>query len=807
MRQFDTQGRGGFVTKQGLAEGGSERARCFDQARERPIDRRRRTSRAGRPSFKEPPCRSKTHIKHQDATIQMIRGVLLCARRHQARGSGSGSSRPVLSMHFCASPPPADRPPPTFEALGIHPALIARLPPGVRAPTPDQCAAARVLLARPDNEASAAFAADAADAAPADCHRATALAGPTGSGKTLAWMLPAVTRWLRGRESGGGGGGGAVLVVAPSQELAAQVARVGRRLLLLPQEGPPGGRGAGGGGGGKRGATAASSSSSLSSSSTAAGSVQLLIGGASASRQRAALAELGADDTRPLSREGEGGAKREARARRRQAGRRLARERRRADRPPPAPLALVAGTPARLARLLADGSLDGRMFGALVLEEADQLASGLAAAAASGAAAAAAAAAAASGARREGGPFPAEAGGSDDEADESFGINPKGYAAALAAVCAAVPPRVRAGAVLVSATLRRPGALAALLPLLSPSPPSPPSHPQQQQQQHYATPVFIPDAAAAAESLAAAVPPAKRRPSPPPPPPSAARGALRPASGTRHVLVLAPPQHRAAAARAALRAVGARAALVFASERGGQRLEDTAAKLRSAGGGGGGGGGHGGGGGGGVWVLHGGLPAAQRKAQLDGFARAAAAAGTPSGGGRGGGGGRGRRRQEQRQEAQDGSKVDGDGDGDDDDDDDDDDTDDGDDDNPEKEWRRPDPAPLFADDARAAEPPPARRRQASPAAPARLAALVASDLAARGLDLPGLDAVVSLEPPCTAAAYAHRAGRVGRLGAGPGGGGGGGASFVLTVATAGEAPLVRRLCASLGVELLEAPRR
>lgn len=47
----------------------------------------------------------------------------------------------------------------------------------------------------------------------------------------------------------------------------------------------------------------------------------------------------------------------------------------------------------------------------------------------------------------------------------------------------------------------------------------------------------------------------------------------------------------------------------------------------------------------------------------------------------------------------------------------------------------------------------------------RARVLLVSDVAARGLDLPGVDAVVNLELPSDAAHYAHRAGRAGRAGA------------------------------------------
>ena len=42
--------------------------------------------------------------------------------------------------------------------------------------------------------------------------------------------------------------------------------------------------------------------------------------------------------------------------------------------------------------------------------------------------------------------------------------------------------------------------------------------------------------------------------------------------------------------------------------------------------------------------------------------------------------------------------------------------------------------------------------------------LVATDVAARGLDLPGVELVVHADPPKDADAYAHRAGRAGRPG-------------------------------------------
>lgn len=46
----------------------------------------------------------------------------------------------------------------------------------------------------------------------------------------------------------------------------------------------------------------------------------------------------------------------------------------------------------------------------------------------------------------------------------------------------------------------------------------------------------------------------------------------------------------------------------------------------------------------------------------------------------------------------------------------------------------------------------------------KLRALLVTDLAARGLDVPECDAVFNLELPTDGTHYAHRAGRTGRLG-------------------------------------------
>ncbi|KAG2437060.1 hypothetical protein HYH02_011320 [Chlamydomonas schloesseri] len=71
-------------------------------------------------------------------------------------------------------------------------------------------------------------------------------------------------------------------------------------------------------------------------------------------------------------------------------------------------------------------------------------------------------------------------------------------------------------------------------------------------------------------------------------------------------------------------------------------------------------------------------------------------------------------------------------------------------------------------------------------------ALVATDLAARGLDLPDCDAVINLGLPADALAYAHRAGRAGRAGA-PG--------VVASVVSRSELKALEAVAARLGVVL------
>lgn len=76
----------------------------------------------------------------------------------------------------------------------------------------------------------------------------------------------------------------------------------------------------------------------------------------------------------------------------------------------------------------------------------------------------------------------------------------------------------------------------------------------------------------------------------------------------------------------------------------------------------------------------------------------------------------------------------------------------------------------------------------------RLSVLIATDVAARGLDIEGLSLIVNFEAPDNADRYVHRAGRTGRMGSG---------GTVITLATRGEKPLVERMAAKLGLTVRE----
>lgn len=74
-------------------------------------------------------------------------------------------------------------------------------------------------------------------------------------------------------------------------------------------------------------------------------------------------------------------------------------------------------------------------------------------------------------------------------------------------------------------------------------------------------------------------------------------------------------------------------------------------------------------------------------------------------------------------------------------------------------------------------------------------ALLVSDLAARGIDVPEIDAVFNLELPTDATHYVHRAGRTGRMGA---------EGFVLTICELREAHVMPKIAKALGVAIRAA---
>eukprot|EP00877_Chromochloris_zofingiensis_P005960 jgi/Chrzof1/1617/Cz10g14220.t1 len=71
--------------------------------------------------------------------------------------------------------------------------------------------------------------------------------------------------------------------------------------------------------------------------------------------------------------------------------------------------------------------------------------------------------------------------------------------------------------------------------------------------------------------------------------------------------------------------------------------------------------------------------------------------------------------------------------------------------------------------------------------------LIVNDVAARGLDLPDLDAVINLELPSNAAHYAHRAGRTARMGA---------AGMVVSIITHKERFVMDRMALRLGCPIM-----
>jgi ATP-dependent RNA helicase DeaD len=78
----------------------------------------------------------------------------------------------------------------------------------------------------------------------------------------------------------------------------------------------------------------------------------------------------------------------------------------------------------------------------------------------------------------------------------------------------------------------------------------------------------------------------------------------------------------------------------------------------------------------------------------------------------------------------------------------------------------------------------------------KLRFLVATDVAARGIDLPELSHVVQYEPPEDPEAYIHRAGRTGRAG---------GSGTAITLVNAAERPILLRIGRRFNINLQELP--
>jgi ATP-dependent RNA helicase DeaD len=90
----------------------------------------------------------------------------------------------------------------------------------------------------------------------------------------------------------------------------------------------------------------------------------------------------------------------------------------------------------------------------------------------------------------------------------------------------------------------------------------------------------------------------------------------------------------------------------------------------------------------------------------------------------------------------------------------------------------------------------ARERVLEKVRQGKLRFLVATDVAARGIDLPELTHVIQYEPPEDPEAYIHRAGRTGRAGA---------SGTAITLVNAGERSSFLRIGKRFGIELQERP--
>jgi ATP-dependent RNA helicase DeaD len=78
----------------------------------------------------------------------------------------------------------------------------------------------------------------------------------------------------------------------------------------------------------------------------------------------------------------------------------------------------------------------------------------------------------------------------------------------------------------------------------------------------------------------------------------------------------------------------------------------------------------------------------------------------------------------------------------------------------------------------------------------KLRFLVATDVAARGIDLPELSHVIQYEPPEDSEAYIHRAGRTGRAG---------GSGTAISLVNPGERPALLRISKLFGINIQERP--
>lgn len=93
----------------------------------------------------------------------------------------------------------------------------------------------------------------------------------------------------------------------------------------------------------------------------------------------------------------------------------------------------------------------------------------------------------------------------------------------------------------------------------------------------------------------------------------------------------------------------------------------------------------------------------------------------------------------------------------------------------------------------------ARREALADFSSGRCPVLVATDVAARGLDIASLDLVVHVDPPADAATYVHRSGRTARAGA---------TGMVATLVRERQVPATERVLAQIGVtpEIIEVTR-